>query len=239
MNTPLHYIPLIVVLLGGMFGSTLAAAPAAAGDPVAGRQLAEKICSAMPTNDSEIRGTLQIESNSGRVQMPVVCQVHVNTDEGRWETVYQTLPTNQPSGARLVIIHHADGPNQYVYGGNAELPGASDVPFAGSDFSIGELGLEFLHWPGQSQLRSETKLSRACYVLESTNAAAQGVVRIKTWIDQESLSPLYAEGFDRDGAKLKEFTLGGSSSRVEKLDIHNKKTHSHTILKLDLPKKEP
>jgi hypothetical protein len=221
---------LLAALLVSSFGVPSPAASTLASDPLAGGQLAERIRSAMPATNSEIRGTLEI----GHLQFPITCQVQVHTNEGDWETVYRTSATNQTPSAQLVIIHHRDAPTQYVYGGAPVLPEAADVPFAGSDFSLSELGLEFLHWPGQNQLKSETRLTRPCYVLESTNAAKDGIARIKSWIDQESLSPIYAEAYDRQGIKVKEFTLKGSSTKVENLGIVNKKTGSRSTIKLEL-----
>jgi hypothetical protein len=224
-------------LFAGWNGALLSGTAVAAGDEAAGQALAARIRSAMPTNGSEIHGALLLDSKAGHLQVPVDCQVKVSADQGIWDTVYKTAPTNQTAGAQLVIIHHTDAPNQYVYGGAPVLPDAvEDLPFAGSDFSLGELGLEFLHWPGQSQLKSETRLSRACFVLESTNNAADGIVRVKSWIDQENLIPLVAEAYDGKGIKIKEFTMSGSKKTLEKLDIKNKKNGSHTVLKFDIPR---
>ena len=124
------------------------------------------------------------------------------------------------------------------------MPAGLDAPFGGSDFSLGELGLEFLHWPGQCKLQSEQRLGQPCYVLESTRSQIGGVVRIKSWIDEESLGPLVAEAYDSNGAKLKEFSLDHKSFkkdarghwRLEEMGIDNKETHSHTDLKFDMPK---
>ena len=42
-------------------------------------------------------------------------------------------------------------------------------PFAGSDFWLCDLGLEFFHWPQQKVLKKEFHRQCACTVLESTN----------------------------------------------------------------------
>ena len=43
------------------------------------------------------------------------------------------------------------------------------IPFAGSDFWIADLGLEFFHWPEQKVLKKEFRRNCSCVVLESTN----------------------------------------------------------------------
>src|SRR5262249_2824344 len=84
---------------------------------------------------------------------------------------------------RLSVIHTDDAPNRYVLsepgpGGTNSAPREiapkeSMVAFAGSDFWIADLGLEFLHWPKQRVLRKELRLSQSCDVLESINPEPQ------------------------------------------------------------------
>jgi hypothetical protein len=67
------------------------------------------------------------------------------------------------------------------------------IPFAGSDFWVADLGLEFLHWPKHLLLRKEMRRSRPCDVLESTcSQPATGYSRIVSWIDIESAGILHA-----------------------------------------------
>src|SRR5436190_1178348 len=42
-------------------------------------------------------------------------------------------------------------------------------PFAGSDFWLCDLALEFLHWPEQKILKTELRKTLSCKVLESIN----------------------------------------------------------------------
>jgi hypothetical protein len=222
-------------------------------DEAAGRALAEEIRSAVPQENSDIHGVFWIKCGTNKTQVPVTCQVKIH--EGTWETIYQTAATAAAGAERLVISHSTNGPNRYAYA-RAPKPGAPlpeatpvlpadlDAPFGGSDFSLGELGLEFLHWPGQCRLKGEQRLGQPCYVLESTRSQIGGVVRIKAWIDEESLGPLVCEAYDSNGDKIKEFSLDHKSFkkdarghwRLEEMGIDNKKTHSHTDLKFDMPK---
>ena len=85
------------------------------------------------------------------------------------------------------------------------------------------------------------RLGQPCYVLESRDPAAKTIVRVKSYIDKESNSPIVAEGYDASGHEVKEFSLHGSSFkkinghwRLENMDIRDKKKHSHTELKFDI-----
>jgi hypothetical protein len=227
----------------------------AARDEAGGQALAEQIRSAVPEEDSEIHGVLIISAGKTKNRIPVVCDV--KRHGGAWETIYQSEATAAAGAERLDILHSANGPNRYSYARAAKpgaplpepgpvLPADMEGPFAGSDFSLGDLGLEFLHWPGQCQLAGEMRLGQPCYVLESTQSQTGGIVRVKSWIDKESLGLLVAEAYDNAGREIKEFSLDHKSFkkdaqghwRLEEMGIDNKKTRSHTDLKFDMPKEQ-
>jgi hypothetical protein len=219
--------------------------PAAAdpGDPVAGQALAGKIRSSIPTENLQRHAVLIIDSKTGHKEVPIDCQVIVHPESGDWETIYQTTATNQSRTERLVITHTVGGPNRYLYNNQPVPPSATAIPFAGSDYTLGDLGLEFLHWPGQIQMKGEMRLGQPCYVLVSTNTSESGIVRVKSYIDKESGGPLLAEAFDTNGSRTKLFSLHGSSFQkvngqyqLEKMEIQDDKTGSRTVLKFDMPK---
>jgi hypothetical protein len=83
-------------------------------------------------------------------------------------------------------------------------------PFAGTDFWLADLGMEFLHWPSSALLRKEMRRGRSCKVLESTNPqlgkGAYG--RVRSWIDSESAQLIRAEAYDSENRLLKEFSPG-------------------------------
>jgi hypothetical protein len=212
-------------------------------DPAAGQALAAQIRSSVPTEDSDIHGLLLIDSKAGHKEIPVDCQVLVHPDSGDWQTIYQTTATNQINAERLVITHGPAQPNVYLYNGEKIAPAATAIPFAGSDFSVGDLGLEFLHWPGQAELKGEMRLGQPCHVLLSTNSPQGGVAAVKSFIDRESGVLLIAEATDTNGVLVKKFSLHGSSFKkvngqwhLEKMEIQNEITGSHTVLKFDMPK---
>jgi hypothetical protein len=207
----------------------------------AGHALAERLRSAVPEENSLIHGKLIIKSGGETKEIPIVCKVTINSTN--WETDYET------GVDRLVVVHSTNGPNQYLYGRGASPKLASvpladaAIPLADSDFSLADLGLEFLHWPVQRELKGEMRLGQPCYVLESGDPQGREIVRVKSDIDKDSGGLLIADGYDAGGHLVKEFSLHGSSFKkvngrwqLEKMDIRNKKTGSHTELKFDLDK---
>jgi len=235
-------------LAGGMLPP-----PPGVRDEAGGQALAEQMRASMPEKDSAIHGALLINSGKTKTTIPVVCEVKLHG--GTWETIYQAEATPASGAERLDVIHSTNGPNRYLYA-RAAKPGAPlpepgpvspadlEAPFAGSDYSLGELGLEFLHWPGQCELGEEMRLGQACNVLESTNSQKGGMVRIRSWIDTKSLGVLVADAYDSGGNRIKEFSLDSKSFKkdarghwqLEEMGIRNLKTRSRTDLKFDVPK---
>ncbi len=227
------------------------AAPSASEELADGQTLAERLRAAEPEENSDIHGTLIIRAGNQNRQIPMICRV-IRKD-GSWETTYDTAATTNSGAERLVIRHSVNGPNEYLYGRapgpNKPVPATTPVPpaqaegtpLAGSDFSLGDLGLEFLRWPDQRRLPDETHLDRACYVLESGHPQGQGITRVKSFFDKESGGLLIAEALDANGRVIKEFSLHGSSFkkvnghwRLEKMEIINRKIHSRTEIKFDI-----
>jgi hypothetical protein len=224
--------------------------PATPEELAAGQALAEHLRSAVPEENSEFHGRLIIKSQGVTREIPVVCTVTVHPST--WETDYKTAATAQTGAESLVVLHSTNGPNQYLYARAAApsdaLPKPAPVPaaeaclpLAGSDFSLADLGLDFLHWPVQRQLKGEMRLGEPCYVLESSDPQAREIVRVRSDIDKEFGGPLIADGYDAAGNLVKEYSLHGSSFKkvhgrwqLEKMEIRNKKTSSHTELKFDL-----
>jgi hypothetical protein len=228
--------------------------PPATNDTAAGQALAQKIRSAVPEERTNFHGTLIIRAGGQTRTAPVLCRVAVHDDT--WETDYLTGATTNAGAERLAVIHRANGPNAYRFArapaAAAPLPEPAEIsaaqaaatPLAGSDFSLADLGLEFLHWPQQRQLKGEMRLGQPCYVLESRGPEAGGIARVKSYIDKESNGLLIAEGYDAQGHLVKEFSLHGSSFkkvnghwRLEKIGIRNVRNHSQTELRYDTQEK--
>jgi hypothetical protein len=222
-----------------------------------GQKLAQKLRQARPPEgESEIRGTLII-SHDGKKRVPVVCTTIVRGDV--WKTIYESKANDGIPAERLIITRVGNGKNQYAYSrapsADAPVPEPSPIPteqayipFAQSDFWLTDLGIEFIFWPEQARLPGELRLGRDCYLLQSVNPNAAQFVRIKSFIDKESLEKgapgiLVAEAFDANNKPVKDFSLHGSSFKkingrwvLERMEMHNSKTRSQTVLKFDLPK---
>ena len=218
----------------------------------AGQALAEHLRSAVPEENSEFHGRLIIKSEGA----------------SRRSRSSAGLPSTRPTGRRIMkrpgppnparsaswCCTAPTGPTNISMRGPRRLPPHCPnprpcrrrmfpLPWPGSDFSLADLGLEFLHWPVQRQLKGEMRLGEPCYVLESSDPQARDIVRVKSDIDKEFGAPLIADAYDAQGHVVKEYSLHGSSFKkvngrwqVEKMEIRNKKTGSHTELKFDLNK---
>jgi len=229
--------------------AALGGAPSA--DQVAeGQRLARELRSAGPTGDSEIRGTLII-SHGKKKHIPIICRTIGSG--GVWKTIYESQSADGVPAERLIITRSPTGV-QYAYA-RAAAVGApipeprtisaeqANIPFAQSDFWLTDFGVQFIFWPEQARLKGELRLGRDCYLLESINPGAAQVVRIKAYIDKENKVPILAEGYDARNKLVKEFSIHGSGFKkikgqwvLEKMDMHNAKTGSQTVLKFDLTK---
>ena len=118
-------------------------------------------------------------------------------------------------------------------------------PFAGSDFWICDLGLEFFHWPAQKVLPKPTNLARGrdYTLLESTNPnpSTNGYSRVLTWIDKETGGILRPRPTTRSGRLLKEFAPKSFKKvngqwELQEMEIRNVQTGSRTRLEFDLNK---
>ncbi|MGP8021051.1 MAG: outer membrane lipoprotein-sorting protein [Limisphaerales bacterium] len=115
--------------------------------------------------------------------------------------------------------------------------------FAGSDFWVEDLSLEFFHWPEQKILKHEMRRGRACQILESTNPSPSpnGYSRVVSWIDNETLGIVQAEAYDAKGELLKEFYPKSFKKvngqwELQEMEIRNDQTGSRTRLEFDLKK---
>ncbi len=220
-----------------------------------GRQLAQQLLAERPAEDFTNTGVLKIRDKQGDTTNVFVCfRVLITADS--WQADYEAGPTT--IGARTVslrIIHKTNGqPNQCLFcedehglkpGGPVAMTILNGnqimIPFAGSDFWIADLGLEFFHWPEQKVLGKEFRRNCSCVVLESTNPnpATNGYSRVDSWIDEESSGIVMAKAYDAQGRLLKEFYAKDVKKvkgqwQVESMEIDNVQTRSRTLLKFDL-----
>ena len=219
-----------------------------------GRQLARQLLAGRPAACTNT-GVLKIRDAKGkRSEIPVNCEVTVTATN--WQSLYAAKATNQ--AVALLVIHAAGEANEYFYhtnrAGEVPVPGDISIPghlfhdtrasgaelmasFAGSDFWLADLGLEFFHWPQQKILKKEFRRNCSCMVLESTNPdpAPNGYSRVVCWIDEQSNGIVQAEAYDAQGKLLKEFYPKDIKKvkgqwQVQSLEIDNVQTGSRTRL---------
>ena len=117
------------------------------------------------------------------------------------------------------------------------------VPFAGSDFWLADLGLEFLHWPQQRVLKKQMRKGLSCDVLQSINpqAGPGGYSRVLSWIAinrPEDIVIVHAEAYDAQNKLLKEFDPKKVEKvnglwQLEEMEIRNQPTGSPTKIEFN------
>ena len=213
------------------------ALPARLDDPVEGKKLAAEMRGVRPTEEITLRGTLRITAPRTEPRtLPI--EMRITLSSNSWSVIYTAKLRD--SIETLTVRHSPEKPNEYEWkrGDNVQrLSGLNATnSFAGSDFALFDLGLEFFHWPRQALVTREMRKGRGCDVLESRPATATLYSRVLSWIDQDTRaqgSPglLMAEAYDRLGGILKEFEIKGiKDNQVSEMEIRNRQTKSSTRL---------
>jgi hypothetical protein len=212
--------------------------------PDDGPSLAAQLRATPPPEDLEVTGLIRIRREDGRrTSQPF--RYRIITGPARWQQIFEARPTGSQPAQTLTIEHTSGGsPTYTVQGPNTnDITYTGDramVPFAGSDFWLADLGLEFLHWPEQ-RIDRETRLpmrkGRSCRVLESINPApgAGGYTRVRSWIDLKTGGILIAEAYGNDRRCLKEFEIGGFAKIndrwvLKNMEIRNLQADTRTVL---------
>jgi len=239
-------VPTLALFLFLAFGATAQTTNGLSQAQIQGQQLAQELLSVAPVTNFTQTGILSIRNKAGTTtNVPLV--INTTTGIGYWATSY-------PVGGILLTIIHQDGltnqyrwtsitpprsmpPNDYHTLGEVQIT----APFANSDFWICDLGLEFFHWPQQKVLKHETRRTRACAVLESTNPhpSPGGYSKVVSWIDDETLGIVHAQAYDAKGKLLKEFDPKSFKKvngqwELQDMEIQNVQTRSRTWIKFDL-----
>jgi hypothetical protein len=226
-------------------------------DPVQAEQEARALVATMlaqqPDQNTTNTGSVKIRDAAGKTrEMPVRFEIYLTASN--WVSAYEILPAaGEPGGLKLVVVRSGRQPNCYqlldpalTAATNAAprqlTPEQIMAPFAGSDFWIADLGLEFLHWPKQRLLKKELRRSTACNVLESANPdpVPGGYSRVVSWIMSESPHGIiHADAYDSQGEVLKRFDPKNLEKvqgeyQLEEMEMRNRKTGSQTIIKFNL-----
>jgi hypothetical protein len=220
-------------------------------DPVQAVQQARALVAELlaQTPDRSITNTGHVrirDANGDTRQIPLRSEIRLASNN--WTSSYEIPPSaGSSAGVRVSIIHSSGQPNRYELSepapSGAVYPVARQLmanqimmPFAGSDFWIADLGLEFLHWPKQRVLKQEMRHSTSCRVLESTNPhpVPGGYARVVSWIENERPHGIvHADAYDAKGELLKCFDpskvvkLQGEY-QLKEMEMRNAKTKAHT-----------
>lgn len=216
----------------------LAVPPIRIDDPVEGQKLASELRATAPIEDSQFTGVLRIFSPGAELrQVPVRNAITVGNKV--WESRYEARPANLPKESLSITRSPGASTNyyQWQHGDKMEKPtgNAATNSFAGSDFTLLDLGLEFFNWPTQMLVTKEMRKGRGCQVLESRPAEVTLYSRVLTWIDEETNGILMAEAYDAHGKLLKEFEVSGFAKvngryQVSEMEIRNRQTKTRTRL---------
>ena len=204
-----------------------------------GQRLAAEVRTLAPRANGTNTALLKIRDHRGvRAEIPVTIRTTVS--DAAWHTDYIS-----GDGLLYRVTRTPHAPSRYETGranGPALQPaGNLLVPFAGSDFWLVDLGLDFFHWPEQRLVAKEQRKGQACFVLESTTPAPApgGYSRVKTWLDQDTLGIVTAEAYDTRGQKLKtfepkRFQKVAGKWQLKEMEIRNEQTDSRTSLVFDV-----
>ena len=221
---------------------------------IQGRELAQQLCDASPAESFNNDGVLSIRDGNGKPSsIPIRFSVGKSLSNS-WSSDYEIAWESTPvTNGLLIILHQANKANHYELYKDGKLKGEGEIlrgnqtmiPFAGSDFWIADLGLEFFHWPEQRILKHEMRRGRSCQVLESTNPdpSPNGYSRVVSWIDNETHGIVQAEAYDAKGQLLKEFypktfKKVNGQWELQEMEIRNDQTGSRTRLEFDLKQKD-
>jgi hypothetical protein len=224
-----------------------------------GADLAARLRSAAPSKDAGFEfkrtGKLEVTTRDDKT-FSIPFQYLVTTTATNWLISYAGFPGEKESETLAITIapgqsnHYAlssggGGSNGAAGSRVLELRSADLVrPFAGTDFWVFDLGLEFLYWPQQRVLRHEMRSSLSCWVLESTTPSPvpAGYARVLSWVTVEyGEALLHAKAYDKAGKLVKEFSIGSvvkvnGQPELKSMKIRNLRTGQETELKFDLPK---
>jgi hypothetical protein len=217
------------------------------------RALVAELLAQKPEQNTTNTGRAKIRDAEGK-EREIPMRFEITSTPTNWVSVYETLASNVgPGGMRLTVIHANARPNQYYlidHNGagatngvpKALTPEQTMIPFAGSDFWVADLGLEFLHWPRQRLVKKEMRHSKSCEVLESINPAPVpgGYARVVSWIIIESPHGIvHADAYDAQGEILKVFDPTALEKiqgdyQLEEMEIRNRKASTRTWIKFNL-----
>ncbi len=219
------------------------------------RAIVEEMLAQVPNASSTNGGQIRIRDREGN-ERELPARFEITITPTNWVSAYEASdPTGKSGGMRLTVTRAPGAPNRYQITTRTS-PGSTNVtareltpdqtmmPFAGSDFWVADLGLEFLHWPKQRLLKREMRHSKSCNVLESVNPhpVPGGYARVESWIIIEGPRGIvHADAYDSKGEKIKQFDPTNLEKiqgqyQLEEMEMMNRQTGSQTWIKFHLPR---
>jgi hypothetical protein len=182
-------------------------------------------------------GALRIRARGGQ-EKELRAKFEIYLTPTNWVSTYEAMVDPQDlKTVRLTVIHEPGKPNEYLLrdaaGGSPRklTPAETMSSFAGSEFWVADLGLEFLHWPKQLLLRKEMRKGQACDVLESISPAPTpgGYSRVVSWVDTDTGGIVHADAYDQENELLKQFDPTAlqkvnGQRQLKEMEIRNRKT---------------
>lgn len=224
-------------------------APIVPTDPAAaGRELVAHLLSLRPAESATNEAVLRVRVNKTN-QFEVPLRIEISVSETNWRTTYLANPQDGANQTRLEITRGVNDATQYQlrldHGDSTKqtTPAGAELmqSFAGSDFWLADLGMEFLHWPTQRLLKKEICRGQSCDKLESLASAGEtnGYVRVVSWFDIDTGGPVLVEAYDAKGRFVKEFKPNDFKKvdgrwQVEELEINNLRAGSRSFLRFKL-----
>ncbi len=174
-----------------------------------------------------------------RLETGVVIQVE-KLGQAQWQTTYKAKRGGDVS-EHWLIRHEIDQPNRYEHKGRLVKRTEILSSLAGSSFYIADFGMEFLHWPSQTVLKTQRRKSRLCHVLESRNPKpAKGEYhRVVSWVDKETGGILLADIYTAEVKPVKRFAVKGLTKKdgrwqVDEMEMRDTKTRARSRLSFHL-----
>ena len=201
-----------------------------------GNQLAKTIRNLIPEENVEIRATMEvIERENKRLETEVVIQVE-KLGLAQWQTTYKAKRDEDVS-EHWRVRREIGQLNRYEHKGRLAKRTEILSSMAGSSFYIADFGMEFLHWPSQTVLKTQRRKSRLCHVLESRNPKpAEGEYhRVVSWVDKETGGILLADIYTAEAKPIKRFAVKGLTKKngrwqVDEMEMRDTKTRARSRL---------
>lgn len=214
------------------------------------QSLVHDILAQVPPEIEIARGVLTSRNEDGQ-RRRIPFRHSIKSTPCGWTALYETDSAPGVNAERLEVVHRTGQPNQYLYAdrqseNELKIPPTvlqgdkASFSFAGTDFWLADLGLEFLHWPEQHLVRDakiKMRIGRSCKVLESVNPhqSESNYGRVVSWIDSEYGGLIYALAYDSRGSLAKVFSLKGFKKindvyHVKTMELSNRQTHTKTTL---------